>query len=67
MYTDVNFKSKKALKDAVASGQRVTYFQPGLGDTPRDGVIYCEGPHSPQPHKWYAECLCKDGAIVKVK
>lgn len=47
----------------------VTYYQPGPfgGNEPRDGTIYCEGPHYPQPHKWYAQCEVKDGVIVKVK
>jgi hypothetical protein len=69
MYTSTNFKTKKALREAVASGARVTYYQPGPfgGNEPKDGTIYVEGPHYPQPHKWYAECTVKDGAIVKVK
>lgn len=29
MYVEPNFKSKKALKDAVASGQAVSVFSPG--------------------------------------
>jgi hypothetical protein len=47
----------------------VTYYQPGPfgGNEPRDGTIYCEGPHYPQAHKWYAQCTVKDGVIVKVK
>ena len=47
----------------------VRYFQPGpFGDNaPESGTIYCEGPHYPQPHKWYARCEAKDGVIVKVK
>ena len=28
---------------------------------------YLEGPHYPEPHKWYAEVEMKDGVIVKVK
>jgi hypothetical protein len=47
----------------------VTYFQPGPfgGNEPRDGTIYCEGPHYPAPHKWYAQCTVADGVIIKVK
>jgi hypothetical protein len=47
----------------------VTYFQPGPfgGNEPRDGVLYFEGPHYPQPHRWYAQAIAKDGVIVKVK
>jgi hypothetical protein len=47
----------------------VTYYQPGPfgGNEPRDGVVYIEGPHYPQPHKFYAQCIAKDGVIIKVK
>lgn len=69
MYTYKNFRSKKALKEAVANGEFVPYFQPGpfRGNEPKDGVIYLEGPHYPEPHKWYAAAIVKDGVIVKVK
>ena len=70
-YTDVNYKTKKALKEAVASGKRVTYYQPNADITgheaPRNGTVYLEGPHYPEPHKWYAQCKAVDGCIVKVK
>lgn len=67
MYTDKNFKSKKALKEALAAGERLTYHQPGPfgGNEPKNGKIYLEGPHG--YHKWYAEAEVKDGIIVKVK
>lgn len=69
MYTDRNFKTKKALKEAVASGQRISYYQPGPfgGNEPRDGTIHLEGPHYPETHKWYATAIVKDGFIVSVK
>ena len=68
MYTTTNYKTKKALKEAVAAGVAVRYFQPGPfgGNEPSDGSFCCEGPHYPQPHKWYAQCIAKDGLIVKV-
>jgi hypothetical protein len=67
MYSNINFKSKKALKEAVASGRRIGIFAPGLG-TPKDnGQEFVEGPHYPEPHTWYAEVTMKDGLIVKVK
>lgn len=68
MYTDFNFKTKKALKEAVANGQKVRVYQPGPfgGNEPRDGKVFLEGPHYPEPHKWYAEATLKDGIIVKV-
>ena len=69
VYTVRNFKTKKALKEAVAAGQRVEYYQPGPfgGNEPREGKIYVEGPHYPEPHRWYAACEAKEGVIVKVR
>lgn len=67
MYTTVNFKSKKELKQAVANGQRVTLFAPGLGQPAQNGREFVEGPHYPQPHKWYAQVEMKDGVVVAVK
>ena len=68
MYANVNFRSKKALKDAVAAGQQIGVFQPGPfgGDEPKEGTVYLEGPHYPEPHRWYAKAQLKDGVIVKV-
>ena len=53
MYVEPNFKTKKALKDAVRRGERVTVFAPGLG-APAVGSESVEGPHYPKPHTWYA-------------
>ena len=69
MYTNFNFKTKKALKEAVAAGHNVGYYQPGPfgGNEIQTGRIFCEGPHYPEPHRWYAECQAVDGFITKVK
>jgi hypothetical protein len=69
MYTMKNFKTKKALKEAIAQGAQVGYYQPGPfgGNEPRDGRIFVEGPHYPEPHRWYAECDVANGVIVKVR
>lgn len=68
MYVSPNFKTKKALKEAVAAGQIVTVFEPGLGGASQNGAgLSVEGPHFPQPHTWYAQVDVKDGQIVKVK
>jgi hypothetical protein len=67
MYVTPNFKTKKQLKEAVANGQRVTVFAPGLGTPNQNGREFIEGPHYPQPHTWYAEVTTKDGYVVKVK
>ena len=73
MYTDVNFKTKKALKDAVAAGTRVGVYQPNdaFGKTEQvqrgTHTVYLEGPHYPEAHKWYAQATVVDGVVVKVK
>jgi hypothetical protein len=69
MYVDPNFPTKKALKEAVASGRDIAYFQPGPfgGNEPTNGSIFIEGPHFPEPHRWYAQATVKDGRIIKVK
>ena len=71
MYVHPNFKTKKALRDALAAGQTVEVFQPnamfGSGEAPRDGRVYIEGPHYPEPHRWYAEGTMRDGKLVSVK
>jgi hypothetical protein len=71
MYCSPNFKSKKDLKEAVAAGKTVTVFQPN-GDmfgitAPENGRVTLEGPHSPLPHRWYAQAELRDGKIVGVK
>ena len=74
MYTDKNYKTKKALKEDVAAGKEVTFYQPGpfirgyrlSGNEPTDGTITLEGPWFPEPHRWYARATVKNGVIVKV-
>lgn len=68
LYVIPNFKTKKAFKEAVAAGDPLSYFQYGPfgGNEPRDGIAFFEGPHYPEPHKWYAKVDLKDGKIVKV-
>jgi hypothetical protein len=67
MYTVTNFKTKKALRDAVKSGAKVEVYQPGgFFPAARDGRVSLEGPHYPRPHTWYASATIADGAIVKL-
>ncbi len=70
MYANENFKSKKALKEAVAIAP-VPCHQPGpFGPHVADGRHAAEGPHhSPSylaGHRWYAQVEVKDGFIIKV-
>ena len=69
MYTTRDFKTKKALKEAVANGETLTVFQPGpcQGNETRNGLVSLEGPHYPKPHTWYARVLVEDGVIVEVE
>lgn len=68
MYTNVNFKTKKAFKEAVARGESITVYQPGPfgGNEPTEGTVCIEGPHYPAPHTWYATATLKNGVVVKV-
>lgn len=69
MYAVQNFKTKKAIKEAIErDGNAGPIFQPGPfgGNEPADGVVSLEGPHHPEPHKWYARATIKNGVIVKV-
>ena len=66
MYTEMNFKTKKALKEAVNSGIEIRTFQPGgMFEGKKNGSVALEGPHYPAPHTWYASAEIKDGVIVK--
>lgn len=71
MYTIRNFKTKKALKEAVAAGNLIGVYQPGGLDkvdyTKFSGIVTLEGPHYPEPHRWYANAIVENGFIVKVK
>jgi hypothetical protein len=67
MYVHPNFKTKKALKEAVKNGEPVTVTNPGLfGEPPSTGSATIEGPHYPEPHRWYAQVDIKDGLVVAV-
>jgi hypothetical protein len=67
MYVDPNFQTKKAFKEAVARGDMVEFFQPGLGPpAPKDGKILVEGPHYPKPHSWYASVELRGGKVAKI-
>jgi hypothetical protein len=83
MYVRPNFKTKKALKEAVKAwveywakpesertGPRpieVVVFCPGVGSVPENGRVTLEGPWYPEPHKWYAQGTMKGGKLVSVK
>ena len=70
-YVEPNYQTKKALREALKAGQRVTVYQPG-GLFPldvRNGRCTIEGPHYPQAHSWYAvvEVEARDASYVVTK
>jgi len=66
-YVDPNYKSKKDFKAAVVAGViHRTYNPSGMFPTPQHGTDVIEGPHYPQPHKWYAAVKVENGVVVKV-
>jgi len=70
MYVSPNFKTKKALKEAVAAGKFVEVFQPNNifnKFPPVNGTVTLEGPHYPEPHRWYAQGTMENGRLVKIK
>lgn len=64
-YTRFNFRTKKALRESIVAGNTVLVFQPGpFGPDVADGPTCLEGPHYPEPHRWYASAVIRDGAVV---
>ena len=53
-YTNINFKSKAAIRRALAEDQEITVYDPGIGlaHIPENGTVSLEGPHYPQPPTW---------------
>lgn len=64
-HTIINFKTKKALGEAIAAGDVVRIEQNFIGATPTDGSVSIEGPH--EYHKWYAEGTLKDGRLISAR
>jgi len=67
MYTNHNYQSKAALKRALDAGVKVFVHQPGgVFESQQNGRVHLEGPHFPQPHKWGAMAIIKNGCIEKL-
>ena len=67
-YTTKNFKTKKSLREAIKAGEKITVYQPGgITYTPHNGLVHLEGPHYPEPHRWYASGILKNGYLVSIK
>jgi hypothetical protein len=66
-YTSKDYKTKKALKEAVADGKAVSVWSLGPWPVVDNGTVYIEGPQYPKPHRWYASCTIVDGLLTAVK
>jgi hypothetical protein len=65
-YVNPDFTTKKALREAIAKGESVIVYEPGLGSVPDNGTVYLEGPHYPKPHRWYATGTIENGRLIKI-
>lgn len=67
MYTRHNYRTKKALREDFEAGKRIEVWQPLPFGPVKDGKAVIEGPHHPEPHRWYAAVTVRDGVIVAMK
>jgi hypothetical protein len=64
-YTDVNYKTKKALKEDFARGTKIHCYQPGgLYPLNPSQATTIEGPHYPKPHRWYARVMLDENCYI---
>ena len=62
-YTVINFKTKKALREAIAL-EDIMVYQPGpFGRRVQGDHVTLEGPHYPQAHSWYANAPLAHNAM----
>jgi hypothetical protein len=66
-YTEEDFPTAKALRAAVAAGERVMVYQPGgmFPLTPNTSGpapwVVIEGPQYPKPHRFYVRAEVEQG------
>lgn len=66
-YTRKNYKTYKQLKADFDAGVEIEVYQPGpFGPTITDGSVALEGPHYPEPHKWYALGVVKNHILTSL-
>lgn len=66
MYTEINFKSKKELKEAVKAGRKIMIYNVIFPAATIAGCSYgVEGPHAPKPHTWCATVTLGDDLCIK--
>lgn len=68
MYTDPIFQTKKALREAAATGEQVRPATVSMFErVPQQGTVYIEGLSPFVPHTFYASATVENGLIVRVK
>lgn len=69
VYLYPNMKTKKAYKDALKEGKKITALEhTPFGARPiQNETVTFSGPHFPQAHKFYGQAEVKNGVVVKVK
>lgn len=65
-YTEKNYRTKKELIADFKAGKQIRVYQPGGMFDLKNGINFLEGPHYPEPHKWYLQCETQDGIIVRI-
>ena len=66
-YTTKNYKNTKELKADFLAGKTIRVIQPGGLFPLAPGSVTLEGPHYPQPHKWYTRCYHDDGLLITLE
>ena len=66
-YVDPNYKTKKDFLAAVKAGTVHRTYSPGPFPTSQNGSDVVEGPHYPQPHRWYSAVTVRNGVVVTAK
>lgn len=69
-YLTTNFRSKAAAKRALRASEKFGVWWPGLGAPPDPstytGSVPLEGPHYPEPHRWYGNATVENGVVTKI-
>ena len=66
-YNDIVDMANAGLPVPVAHPVHVYQEGPFGGNEPTNGTVFLEGPHYPEPHRWYAQATLKNGVVVAVK
>jgi hypothetical protein len=69
MYAIRNPHTKKEFKMQSLNGAVWDHLTPEgpYEELTNDGVVTVEGPHYPQPHRWYAQVTLTNGVITDIK